>query len=82
MGAGPALSARWQPVLAALGTGAPVSQAMTTPLMVGLANTMYNPRPGEQADQLPDPDKLCRLPDKEAVQAHLFDGFAPRASSH
>ena len=34
--AGPAAKARWDPVLAVLGTNAPAGQALTTPLMVGL----------------------------------------------
>jgi hypothetical protein len=78
-GAGPALSSRWQPVLADLGTGTPVSQALTTPLMASLAQAIYNPRSGERADQLPDPGKLCHLANREAVQAHLFDAFIQAA---
>ena len=56
--AGPAARARWTPVLNALGTDAPVAQALKTPLMVGLARAIYNPRPGELVGTLPDPAEL------------------------
>jgi hypothetical protein len=42
---GPAGRARWEPVLAVLGTDAPAGQALRTPLMASLARTIYNPRP-------------------------------------
>jgi hypothetical protein len=78
---GPAALARWAPVLNALGTQAPVAQALTTPLMVGLARTIYNPLPGERAGELPDPVELCSpaLPDRAAVESFLFDAFIPAA---
>ena len=57
--AGPAARARWDPVLAVLGTEAPAGQALSTPLMVGLARAIYNPRPGELAGALRDPAELC-----------------------
>jgi NACHT domain len=72
-------SERWDPVLALLGSEAPVGQALVTPLMVSLASTIYNPRLGERADQLPDPAQLCKLSDRGAVEAQLFDGFIPAA---
>jgi hypothetical protein len=78
-GGGSAVSGRWQSVLADLGTGTPVSQALTTPLMASLAQAIYNPRSGERADQLPDPVELCHMADKEAIRAHLFDAFIPAA---
>jgi hypothetical protein len=80
--ASPAAAARWDPVLAALGTSAPVAQALTTPLLVGLARVIYNPRPGEHTGVLPDPAELCertQLPTLAAIQEHLFDGFIPAA---
>ncbi len=57
------------------------AQALTTPLMVGLARTIYNPRPGERAGDLRDPAELCNptLPDRAAVEEFLFDGFIPAA---
>ena len=76
---GPAARARWDPVLAALGTQAPAGQALTTPLMVGLARAIYNPRPGELAGTIRDPAELCRFADRAAVEAHLFDQFIPAA---
>ena len=79
--AGPAAAARWAPVLAALRTRAPVAKALTTPLMVGLARIIYNPRPGEAAGAARDPSELCDpgLTDRAAVEALLFDGFIPAA---
>jgi hypothetical protein len=59
---GPDASARWAPVLAALGTAPPVGEALVTPLMAGLARMIYNPRPGESAVDAPDPAELCSLP--------------------
>ena len=76
---GPTARARWDPVLALLGTLAPAGQALTTPLMVGLARAIYNPRPGELAGTMPDPAELCSFADRAAVEAHLFDQFIPAA---
>ena len=76
---GPAARARWTPVLAVLGTQAPAGQALSTPLMVGLARAIYNPRPGELAGTMPDPAELRSFADRAAVEAHLFDQFIPAA---
>jgi hypothetical protein len=78
----PAAAARWDLVLATLGGSAPVAQALTTPLLVGLARTIYNPRPGEHTGRLPDPAELCDatwFPTRAAIQEHLFDVFIPAA---
>ena len=82
--AGPAARARWAPVLAVLGTEAPAGQALSTPLMVGLARAIYNPRPGELAGTLRDPAELCNpaLADRRAVESLLFDAFIPAAYRH
>ena len=82
--AGPAARARWDPVLAVLGTEAPAGQALSTPLMVGLARAIYNPRPGELAGDLRDPAELCgpALADRTAVESLLFDAFIPAAYRH
>ena len=82
--AGPAARARWAPVFAVLGTEVPAAQALSTPLMVGLARAIYNPRPGELAGTLRDPAELCNpaLPDQKAVESLLFDAFIPAAYSH
>ncbi|MFB7274759.1 NACHT domain-containing protein [Streptomyces sp. NPDC056244] len=77
-----AAAARWDPVIRLLGTDAPVARALTTPLMLFLARTVYNPRPGEQAAVLPTPADLCdpaRFPGAADVRAHLFDAFVPAA---
>ena len=82
--AGPVAKARWEPVLAVLGTEAPAGQALSTPLMVGLARAIYNPRPGELAGALRDPAELCSpaLADRPAVESLLFDAFIPAAYRH
>jgi hypothetical protein len=79
--AGPAARTRWDPVLAVLGTEAPAGQALGTPLMVGLARAIYNPRPGELAGTLRDPAELCSpaLARRAAVESLLFDAFIPAA---
>ncbi|MEU7046164.1 NACHT domain-containing protein [Streptomyces varsoviensis] len=75
-------AARWEPVLAPLRSDSPAGQALRTPLMLFLARTVYNPRPGEHSAGLPDPAELCdadRLPTKAAVERYLFDAFIPAA---
>ncbi|MGW7074798.1 NACHT domain-containing protein [Streptomyces sp. NPDC054866] len=75
-------AARWDPVVRLLGTNAPVARALTTPLMLFLARTVYNPRPGEHDTVLPTPADLCdltRFPDTAVLRAHLFDAFVPAA---
>ena len=76
---GPNTAARWAPVLKALKESTPVSQALTTPLMAGLARAIYNPRPDELVGNLRDPTELCapELVDRKAVEAHLFGAFIP-----
>ena len=59
--AGPAAEGRWE-FLNTLNTESPARQALVTPLMAGLARTIYNPRPGERAGDL-------RNPAKDTVQA-------------
>ena len=82
--AGPAAKARWTPVFEVLGTETPAGEALSTPLMVGLARSIYNPRPGELAGTLRDPAELCNpaLPDRRAVESLLFDAFIPAAYRH
>jgi hypothetical protein len=79
--AGSASRARWEPVLKVLGTDAPAGQALSTPLMVGLARAIYNPRPGELAGTLRDPAELSSPApaDRSAVESLLFDAFIPAA---
>jgi hypothetical protein len=82
--AGPSAKARWKPVLDVLGTETPAGQALSTPLMVGMARTIYNPRPGELIGALRDPVELCSpaLADRIAVESTLFDAFIPAAYRH
>jgi hypothetical protein len=80
--AGSAGAPRWDPVLARLGTDAPVALALRTPLMVGLARTIYNPRHGEFTGSLPNPAELCdtsRFPTPIEIEHHLFDGYVAAA---
>lgn len=74
---GPAARARWDPVRMVLGTDAPAGRALTTPLMVGLARAIYNPRPDESPGKLREPAELCSpaLTDRTAVESLLFDAF-------
>jgi len=81
-GEGRRTTARWDPVLAVLGTTAPIAHVLRTPLMTSFARTVYNPRPGEQTTSLPDPAELCdrgRLPTARHVERQLFDAFLPAA---
>ncbi|GAU70694.1 hypothetical protein SSP35_21_00890 [Streptomyces sp. NBRC 110611] len=82
-GTGTAAAARWDPVLARLGARtAPVARTLRTPLMLFLARTIYNPRPGEHSGSLPDPAELCdtaRFPTRTELERHLFDAFIPAA---
>ncbi len=75
---------RWHLVLTRLreASDSPVGVALRTPLMLFLARTAYNPRPGERPTGLPDPGELCdtaRFPTAEAIRIHLFDAFIPAA---
>src|SRR5215475_2374686 len=73
---------RWAPVFAAMGTSAALGETFTTPLQVGLARTIYNPRPREPLERLPDPAELAdadRFPDLATIDRHLFAGFLPAA---
>jgi NACHT domain len=77
---GPVARDRWRPVIAVLGTRAPVAQALTTPLMIGLARIIYNPLPGDLNGKIPEhqPAELLsqeRFPDRKSVENNLLDGF-------
>ena len=63
-------SLRWH------GRGA-LAQASSNPLMIGLARSIYNPRPGERTDALPDPAELCSFGGRESIEGHPLDGFIP-----
>jgi hypothetical protein len=69
---------RWEPVIAALGDQGPLAEALTTPLMVSLANAVYNPRPGEPVAAVAFPAELCdprRFPHRAAVEEHLLAAY-------
>ncbi|WPO69484.1 NACHT domain-containing protein [Streptomyces sp. KN37] len=76
-------AARWNAVIDQLGTDSPVGQALSTPLGLFLARTIYNPRPGTgRSHPVPHPDELCdrqAFPDRAAVAQHLFRSFIPAA---
>ncbi|MFD8288795.1 NACHT domain-containing protein [Streptomyces lavendulae] len=80
-GAGTAAATRWAPVTSHLSCGdTALAQALSTPLMLFLARTLYNPRPGEQTGSLPNPAELCdvtRFPTVSCIQQYLFDAFVP-----
>ncbi len=80
MDAGPVAEGRWD-FLGSLGTESPARQALATPLMAGLARAIYNPRPGELAGPLPNPEELCEpnMTDRTAVESRLLDAFIPAA---
>jgi len=81
-GEGSAAALRWEPVIAALNSDTPVRQALTTPLVLFLARTTYNPRFGESFAALPEPAELCdttRFPTRTSVETHLFEAFLPAA---
>lgn len=72
---------RWQNVINELGQSTPVGLALRTPLMLFLARTAFNPRPGEKnSNSLPDPALLCDsslLHDKSSVEEYLLTGYIP-----
>ncbi|HEX5494908.1 MAG TPA: NACHT domain-containing protein, partial [Mycobacteriales bacterium] len=82
---GPDSAARWDDVAATLvaDPGAPVAQALTTPLIAALARVVYNPRARESPSSVPrHPGELCdrdSFPSRTAVERHLFDAFIPAA---
>ncbi|MEU6807195.1 hypothetical protein [Streptomyces neyagawaensis] len=75
-------AARWKPVIASLSTDTPVSQALSTPLGLFLARTIYNPRPDEHLTDLAHPSELldqARFPARQDIDTHLFAAFIPAA---
>ncbi|WP_406328742.1 NACHT domain-containing protein [Streptomyces sp. NBC_00203] len=78
-GSGTPAAGRWDPVVEVLGADAPAARALTSPLMVSLARSVYNPRPGEGHAALPDPGELLRCPTRAAVEHHLFEAFVGAA---
>lgn len=70
----------WEPVLAELRKGprtqaaAHLAEVLSTPLMVGLARTVYNGAPGREPADLLD---IRRFASPEALQHHLLAAFIP-----
>jgi hypothetical protein len=80
-GPGSPAAGRWAPVTACLGADNPVARALSTPLGLFLARTIYNPRPvGAAAGAVaPHPGEMCVIATREALDTHLFDAFIPAA---
>ncbi|ONK09837.1 serine/threonine-protein kinase [Streptomyces sp. MP131-18] len=81
-GTGTPTAARWDSVVHSLKQGGPVAEALSTPLMIFLARTIYNPRTGEPLDAARSPAELLENPalsSRAAVEAHLFEAFVPAA---
>lgn len=72
---------RWARVAEALRDRAsPVAQALSTPLGLFMARTIYNPRPGERpAGAHPDELVAAGFPTRAAVESHLFGAFVRAA---
>ncbi|MEW9517559.1 NACHT domain-containing protein [Streptomyces tubercidicus] len=73
---------RWNSVITHLGTDAPIGQALSTPLGLFLARTIYNPRPNIHAVSgfASHPDELFNtvaFPTRAALDTHLFNAFIP-----
>jgi len=78
---GPVTRARWGEILKAVSAepSMPIAQALTTPLMIFLARTIYEPRPDEQLVNVQsEPRELLdrsRFPNRDAVEQHLLEHF-------
>jgi hypothetical protein len=65
--------ARWEPVFAELrrGPSSPLAAALSTPLTVTLARTVY------ALDRSAEPAELVRCPSREAIEDRLLDALVP-----
>jgi hypothetical protein len=72
---------RWESTLSYVSDhlDSPLAEVLTTPLFVSLARAIYSPEPGSVQDDAPNPESLQRLPDRVALEEHLFDAFIPAA---
>lgn len=70
---------RWDPVLRELGTKPQLAQVLRSPLMLTLADAIYNPHPMESAGTPPSPDELLNFSSASALRSHLFDAFIDTA---
>jgi NACHT domain len=80
-GAHTPLAARWDAVVTCLGTASPAGDALSTPLGLFLARTIYNPHTQDaSAAAAAHPDKLCdttAFPDRATIDTHLFNAYIP-----
>ncbi|MGV9264925.1 NACHT domain-containing protein [Kitasatospora sp. NPDC003701] len=76
---GPARLASWRPVFDEMlgNPGGPVATALSSPLMLWLASTVYA-RDGSRPDDLLD---SARLPTRADIEGHLLDGLVPAVFS-
>lgn len=81
-------STAWEPVLAELGRrprgegAVNVAKALSTPLMVALARTVYRRAQSQQPEEQPQPKDLLdtdRFPTSTAVENYLLSAFVPAA---
>ncbi|MEU0582430.1 NACHT domain-containing protein [Streptomyces sp. NPDC006132] len=73
---------RWARVADALADRtSPVARALSTPLGLFMARTIYNPRPGERPAGRAHPDELvdAGFPTRADVESHLFGAFVRAA---
>ena len=68
----------WAPVLAEVraNPGGDLAAVLTTPLMVGLARTIYSDTPDH------DPAELLDYPTRDAIERHLLGSFVPTVYRH
>ena len=74
---------RWRRVIEDIRCSSPLGRVLQNPLMLFLAKTIYNPRPGETPSaRLPQPEALCnraRFPGQEEIELHLLSSYIPAA---
>lgn len=70
------MAGRWDAVFRGLQASASAAEALSTPLLLSLARSTYEPRPGESIDAVRDPAELLISTRSETpVADHLFDAF-------
>lgn len=69
--------ARWAGVRQNLPHRDDLASVLRTPLMVMLADTIYNQNDSSHSTKRPDPDHLLSFHGYDALSGHLLDGFLP-----
>ena len=69
----------WRAALTGLAPDAPLMAALSSPLMLALARTVYNPPQSESSGPAPDPGELRGLPSQAAIEDRLFTAFIEAA---